>query len=228
MGGEIMERVELDHEKELIRDFKEGKVERFDELVRNYTPLLYRFACGLLENRDDAEEVVQDAFIRAYKALPSFRGDSSFSTWIHRITMNLARNKFHYNKCRGLGVNVSLTDLDMPNDQGKRKEPEYELPDLSAAPDRILEQEEFEENVLAGLQLLPENLRETMILRHVDNMPYDRIATVLDCKIGTVKSRLARGRELLKDYLLRTDLPVSESGIVQESTKYRTNRVNRI
>lgn len=209
--------MEQEKEKELIKEFKEGKVEGFDVLVRNYTPVLYRFACGLLENRDDAEEVVQDAFIRAYKALPSFRGDSSFSTWIHRITMNLARNKFHYNKCRGQGLNISLTDLDMAGkEQEKGKLPEYELPDLSTSPDRVLEKAEFEHNVLEGMQLLPENLREAMLLRHVDNMPYDRIASVLDCKIGTVKSRLARGRELLKEYLIRTDLPASQSGLAQK------------
>lgn len=204
-----MDTVEQEYEKELIRQFKEGRTERFDELVKNYTPPLYRFACGLLENKDDAEEVVQDAFIRAYKALPAFRGDSSFSTWIHRITMNLARNKFHYNKCRGLGVNISLADLEgsTKNLSGAGKVPEYELPDISGSPDKVLENAEVEKNILEGLQLLPENLRETMILRHVDNMPYEKIASVLDCKIGTVKSRLARGRELLKDFLLHTDLP---------------------
>lgn len=222
-----MEKVEEQYENQLIREFKEGKVERFDELVRMYTPVLYRFACGLLENRDDAEEVVQDAFVRAYKALPLFRGDSSFSTWIHRITMNLARNKFHYNRCRGQGLNVSLTDLNGkdPEEEDGR---EYELPDISSAPDRLLEKAEFEQNVLEGLQLLPENLREAMILRHVDNMPYEKIASVLDCKIGTVKSRLARGRELLRDYLLRTDLPVAESGIPLEKSPHLVNRMNGV
>ncbi len=216
LGGANMDSVEREYEKELIQEFKEGKLERFDELIRKYTPVLYRFACGLLDNRDDAEEVVQDAFIRAYKALPSFRGDSSFSTWIHRITMNLARNKFHYNKCRGKKENISLADLDTKiNETASGRVPEYELPDLSTAPDRVLENAEFEKNLLEGMRLLPENLREAMILRHVDDMPYEKIASVLDCKIGTVKSRLARGRELLKDYLIRTDLPVEQSGINQ-------------
>lgn len=220
-----MKEVEEAAEKELIREFKEGRTEVFDVLVRQYTPVLYRFACGLLENRDDAEEVVQDAFIRAYKALPAFRGDSSFSTWMHRITMNLARNKFHYNKCRGLGLNVSLTDLDSSAAHTKEgKNPEYELPDINASPDKVLERAEIEKNVLSGLHGLPECLREAMILRHVDNMPYDRIASVLDCKIGTVKSRLARGRELLKDFLLRTDLPAGESGIPAFSNTVENSR----
>ena len=86
------------YEEKLIREFKEGNRERFDELVSSYGPKLYRFAYGLLGNHHDAEEVVQDAFVRAYHALDSFRGDASFDTWMHRITMNLARNKFHWNR----------------------------------------------------------------------------------------------------------------------------------
>ena len=88
----------------------------------------------------------------------------------------------------------------------------------------MLERAEIEKNVLSGLHGLPECLREAMILRHVDNMPYDRIASVLDCKIGTVKSRLARGRELLKDFLLRTDLPAGESGIPAFSNTVENSR----
>ena len=97
------------YEEKLIKDFKDGSRERFNELVDLYTQKLYRFAYGLLGNHHDAEEVVQDAFIRAYNALDSFRGDSSFETWMHRITMNLARNKnlslnnskfsINYNRC---------------------------------------------------------------------------------------------------------------------------------
>ena len=139
--------------------------------------------------------------------------------------MNLARNKFHYNRCRGLGINVSLTDLDNSTAHTTEgKNPEYELPDVNSSPDKVLERAEIEKNVLSGLRGLPESLREAMILRHVDNMPYDRIASVLDCKIGTVKSRLARGRELLKDFLLRTDLPAGESGIPAFRNTVENNR----
>lgn len=84
---------------------------------------------------------------------------------------------------------------------------EMELPDITASPDRLVEKVETWGNVLRGINSLPETLRETMILRHVKDMPYEQIADVLDCKIGTVKSRIARGRELLREYLLAMDTP---------------------
>lgn len=193
------------YEEKLIKDFKEGSRERFDELVDIYTQKLYRFAYGLLGNHHDAEEVVQDAFIRAYNALDGFRGDSSFETWMHRITMNLARNKFHWNRRRGEGVNVSLSEPAGPEQAALDFPVETELPDSSNAPDFLLEKLEIQDNVIKGINALPETLKEAMVLRHVKDMPYEEIASVLDCKIGTVKSRIARGRELLRVYLLNMD-----------------------
>ncbi len=193
------------YEEKLIRDFKEGSRERFNELVDIYTQKLYRFAYGLLGNHHDAEEVVQDAFIRAYNALDSFRGDSSFETWMHRITMNLARNKFHWNRRRGEGVNVSLSEPPGSEQDSMDNSVEFELPDNSNAPDSLLEKLETQDNVIRGINSLPETLKEAMVLRHVKDMPYEEIASILDCKIGTVKSRIARGRELLREYLLSMD-----------------------
>ncbi|MPN15500.1 ECF RNA polymerase sigma-E factor [bioreactor metagenome] len=193
------------YEEKLIKDFKDGSRERFNELVDLYSQKLYRFAYGLLGNHHDAEEVVQDAFIRAYNALDSFRGDSSFETWMHRITMNLARNKFHWNRRRGEGVNISLSEPGGSEQDSIENSVEIELPDNSGAPDSLLEKVETQDNVIRGINSLPETLKEAMVLRHVKDMPYEEIASVLDCKIGTVKSRIARGRELLREYLLNMD-----------------------
>lgn len=199
MNGEARSR-----EEKLIEDFKRGSRERFDELVQAYTQKLYRFAYGLLGNHHDAEEVVQDAFVRAYHALDHFRGDSSFETWMHRITMNLARNKFHWNRRRGEGLTVSLSEASGTPD-GSEPPGELELPDSSYSPDLLLEKVETRNNVLKGIEAMPRTLREAMLLRHVQDMPYEQIAAVLECKIGTVKSRIARGRELLRTYLLNLD-----------------------
>lgn len=189
---------------ELIQSFKAGDKTAFDRLVTLYASKLYRTAYGLLNSKQDAEEVVQDAFVRAFRALDGFRGDSSFETWMHRITMNLARNKFHWNRRRGEGITVSLSDQpDSPD--GDELPGEVELPDSSYSPDHLLEKVETQGNVLKGINALPEALREAMVLRHVKDMPYEQIASVLDCKIGTVKSRIARGRELLREYLLNMD-----------------------
>ena len=188
----------------MIADFKEGSRDRFDELVKAYTQKLYRLAYGLLGNHHDAEEVVQDSFVRAYRGLDNFRGDSSFETWMHRITVNLARNKFHWNRRRGEGVNVSLSE---PNDsmEDGDSSAELELPDTSYSPDRLMQKAETRSNVLSGLNALPDYIREAMVLRHVKDMSYEEIAGILNCPVGTVKSRISRGRELLREYLMKLD-----------------------
>lgn len=190
-------------ELELIKRFKEGDRECFDELVLLYSPKLYRVAYGLLGNKEDAEEVVQDAFVRAYKALPEFRGDASFETWMHRITVNLSRNRYHWNRRRGEGLNISLS-APLQYEDGSEGQ-DIDLPDSSMEPDRKLETFELKRDIMAGIKCLPEALRETMILRHVNELPYDKIAGLLDCKVGTIKSRLARGRGLLREYLGKID-----------------------
>ena len=192
-----------EHEEELIRRFKKGERESFDEMVVAYSPRLFRLAYGLLGNKQDAEEVVQDAFVRAYRALPGFRGDASFETWMHRITMNLARNKFHWNRRRGSGLNVSLSS----GDESDPEQPSVriDLPDTRMEPDRLLENTELQQNIVLVIRSLPEKLREAMVLRHMENLSYEQIADYLNCKVGTVKSRLARGREILRRELARLD-----------------------
>ncbi len=188
---------------DLIEAFKAGKHECFDRLVLLYSPRLYRTAFGLLGSKQDAEEVVQDAFIRAYHALDHFRGDSSFETWMHKIAINLARNRFHWNRRRGEGMKTSLSESINENGDDLT----FILPDDRLRPDKELENAELEKNVMKGLMALPESLRETMILRHVNDMAYEKIAEHLACKVGTVKSRLARGRDLLKSYITSLEKP---------------------
>jgi len=209
------------YEERLIADFKEGSRERFDELVKIYTQKLYRLAYGLLGNHHDAEEVVQDSFVRAYRGLDHFRGDSSFETWMHRITLNLARNKFHWNRRRGEGITVSLSDridgADESEDVG-----DMELPDSSYSPDSLMQKVETQSNVIRGMNSLPEFLREAMVLRHVRDMSYDQIARILNCPVGTVKSRIARGRELLREYLMKMDgetAPAVPPGKIENTNK---------
>ena len=189
----------------LIDSFKAGRLECFDKLVEMYSHQLYRAAYGLLGSKQDAEEVVQDAFVRAFRALNDFRGDSSFETWMHRITINLARNKFHWNRRRGEGQLTSLSSVS--EEDGEQHD--LLFPDDRSRPDFTLENAEIESEIMQGLSSLPESLRETMVLRHVSDLPYEKIAEQLDCKVGTVKSRLARGRELLRDYLLSRDVPAN-------------------
>ena len=205
------------YEERLIADFKEGSRERFDELVKAYTQKLYRLAYGLLGNHHDAEEVVQDSFVRAYRGLDNFRGDSSFETWMHRITMNLARNKFHWNRRRGEGMTMSLSDQPERLDDGESSG-EMDLPDTSYSPDLLMQKAELHGNMVRGMEQLPESLREVMVLRHVKDMPYDEIAQILNCPVGTVKSRISRGRELLREYLMKLDGGTPQSGLTELNT----------
>ena len=198
---------------ELIKEFKAGRKEVFDELMGLHASKLYQTSFGLLGNRQDAEEVVQDAFVRAYKALGDFRCDSSFETWMHRIVVNLSRNKYHWNKRRGEGLHTSISDRTRQNplSDTSMTTQDIPLPDNTFGPDRMMEKAEFESNVMQGLKSLPETLREAMVLRHVEDLPYERIAELLECKVGTVKSRLARGREMLREFLNGLDSKVKIS-----------------
>ena len=196
-----MELEQRTREDALLKSFRSGDDTAFDGLIEMYSAKLYKVAYALLGSRQDAEEVVQDTFLRAYRALQAFRGESSLETWLHRITVNLARNKYQWNHRRGSDLNVSLTagGDDAGGESGT--ESEQDVPDRRMEPDLVLEQGEIGTNIMKALNNLPDNLRETMLLRHVDDMPYEQIAQKLDCKVGTVKSRLSRGREMLRDHL---------------------------
>ena len=104
-----MEQEQKTREEALLKAFRSGDAAAFDGLIEMYSAKLYKVAYALLGSRQDAEEVVQDTFLRAYRALQAFRGESSLETWLHRITLNLARNKYQWNHRRGSGLNVSLT-----------------------------------------------------------------------------------------------------------------------
>ncbi len=190
---------------ELVEAYKNGDTEAFDELMNRHAAKLYHTAYGLLSNQQDAEEVVQDAFLRAYRALHKFRGDSSFETWIHRIVINLSRNKYHWNRRRGAEVNISL------NQQSRKLSDDNEevtmtIPDESYEPDRLLQGKEVASGIMSGFEKLPETLKEAMVLRHVNDLPYEKIAELLNCKVGTVKSRIARGREILRGILSKIEI----------------------
>ncbi|MBR2440464.1 MAG: sigma-70 family RNA polymerase sigma factor [Lentisphaeria bacterium] len=207
MQTEEEKKLQMQETAELIAAFKDGKLESFDKLVIMYSPQLYRTAYGLLGSKQDAEEVVQDAFVRAFRALNNFRGDSSFETWMHRITVNLARNKFHWNRRRGEGQMTSISHVS----DDEREQRDLLFPDDRLRPDFSLENSEIEHEIMDGLSRLPESLRETMVLRHLSDLPYEKIAEQLSCKVGTVKSRLARGRELLREYLVSKEIPENQT-----------------
>jgi RNA polymerase sigma-70 factor, ECF subfamily len=182
----------------LVDRFKAGDQGAFDEMVTRYWDRIYGMVNQLLRNQQDAEEVTQDAFIRAHRALGDFRGESSFSTWLYQIATNLARNRYWYWWRRKRDRSVSF-DAPLGTDS------ETTLADIVPAevvsPEDATVTQEFVDRVSAGMEQLSEKHREILILRNVQNLSYEEIAEILKISVGTVKSRIARARESLREKL---------------------------
>ena len=183
----------------LVARAQKGDEGAFEELVKKYSSRAYQIAYGVLGNREDAEEVAEDTFIRIHRALPDFRGDSEFTTWMYRIAMNLARNKYQWNKSRASGRHVSIdAPLEGAEEDDERK---LDLPDDTLPPDQKAAYNELDKDLNAQLEQLPELYREALVMRNIQGMSYEEIADLLKCKMGTVKSRIARARDELKKRL---------------------------
>lgn len=182
---------------ELVRRFQAGDSSAFDALVDKYSGKAFQIAYGVLGSRQDAEEVSQDVFLRIHRALPSFRGDSEFTTWMYRITINLARNKYRWNKSRGSQKNVSM-DAPSETGDGNSEGVAFEVADPEMPPDERVGMDEVERNIATEMERLPALYREALVMRNLENMDYVQIASLLGCKLGTIKSRIARAREELR------------------------------
>ena len=179
----------------LVDRFKGGDQAAFDEMVRRYWDRIYAMVHQLLRNPQDAEEVTQDAFIRAHRGLVSFRGDSAFSTWLYQIATNLARNRYWYWWRRKRDKTISF-------DQPVSEDNDTPLSEVFAAeletPEDATVTQEFVDRIAQGMERLSPKHREILILRNVKNMSYEEIAEILGISVGTVKSRIARARESLR------------------------------
>lgn len=195
-----MERVPITDEtsdRDLAARLREGAEAAFAELVRRHQQRAFNVAYQILRNHEDAVEVAQDAFVNVYRHIQSFRGDAEFTTWLHQIVVNLARNKHRWWKRRGRSASVSLDapvavgDGDLPRDP----------PSPADAPDAVVVKAEFVRQIDAAMEKLPPKFREVLVLRNVEDLSYDEIAGALGCSVGTVKSRIARARDALRELL---------------------------
>ncbi len=178
-------------DQELIEHSLSGRTEAFGLLVNRYQPRLYRALVNVLGSREDALDVSQDAFVQAYQKLSSFRGDSAFYSWLFRIAMNAAVST----RRRGRKPSASIE---------LRRELAGEEPidgHVDRAPEHGLEQLERQQLVQRALSSLSEEYRTPLILKEMDGMRYEEIAEVLDCPLGTVRSRIHRGRTELREKL---------------------------
>lgn len=180
----------------LVDRFKSGDEAAFNEMVSRYWDRIYGMVHQLLRNQQDAEEVTQDAFIRAHRGLVNFRGESAFSTWLYQIATNLARNRYWYWWRRKRDKTVSF-------DQPVGDDNDTPLSEIFATemetPGDITVTQELVDHIAAGMEKISSKHREVLILRNVKNMAYEEIAEVLAISVGTVKSRIARARESLRD-----------------------------
>ena len=188
------------NDRELVARFQVGDAAAFDTLVRRHQGRAFNVAYQLLRNAEDATEVAQDAFVRIYRGLPGFRGECEFTTWLHQVVVNLAHNKHRWWRRRGQQVTESL-------DAGLDDNLVRQMPAATVGPDAVAAQREFARSLSARLAELPVVYREVLVLRNVEDLSYEEIAVVLKCEIGTVKSRIARAREALRQSMTNEELP---------------------
>ncbi len=189
---------EVAFDQELVNRFKGGDQAAFDEMVSRYWDRIYGMVNQLLRNSQDAEEVTQDAFIRAHRGLANFRGDSAFSTWLYQIATNLARNRYWYWWRRKRDKSVSF---DAPVSADNATTLADLIPAETETPDDITVTQEFIDRIAQGMEKLSAKHREILTLRNIKNLSYEEIADILSISVGTVKSRIARARESLRSKL---------------------------
>ena len=179
-------------EAELIKRCKNGDREAFNELFAQYESRVINIAYGMLSDRDDAYDAAQEVFIKVYKNISSFKENSSLSTWIYRITSNMC-NDFLRKRMRS-ATTISI-HAESDDDRG------IELCDQSPLPEEYAEHNETQRAVRQAISELSPEYREIITLYDVEDMSYENIAEVLNCPVGTVKSRLNRARNALKKKL---------------------------
>ncbi len=186
----------MDSDHQLVKKTLRGDNQAFEELVQIYQNKVYALSYRYMGNEDDAYDMSQESFIKAYRSLKSFKGDSSFGTWIYRITTNVCLDEIRRRKRR-----VVPLSLDEPLATLDGNGVEKEIADTSLTADRIYEQKEFSENLQKLLDEMKPEHKSAIVLRDVMELSYEEIAVVLDCSIGTVKSRINRARTVLQKKL---------------------------
>ena len=174
----------------LVRRVQRGDKGAFDALVRKYQHKLVKLVMRYVRNPAEAEDVAQEAFIKAYRALPQFRGESAFYTWLYRIAINTAKNAVVARDRSPIDYNFDRNSSDEgPDMQGRMKDPD--------TPEGLVLTDEIRSTVNEAIEALPEELRTAIVLRELEGLSYEEIATAMDCPVGTVRSRIFRAREAI-------------------------------
>jgi RNA polymerase sigma-70 factor (ECF subfamily) len=174
----------------LVRRVQRGDKGAFDALVLKYQHKVVKLVMRYVRNPAEAEDIAQEAFIKAYRALPQFRGDSAFYTWLYRIAINTAKNAIVSRDRSPIEYDLDLQNSEESYEvQGRLKDAE--------TPEALVMTEEIRSTVNAAIDALPEDLRTAIVLRELEGLSYEEIAAAMDCPVGTVRSRIFRAREAI-------------------------------
>lgn len=176
-----------EEDQQLVERVQRGDKRAFDLLVLKYQHKILSLVTRFVRDHHEAQDVSQEAFIKAYRALPNFRGESAFYTWLYRIAINTAKNQLASRARRPREVDASIEEVEF-------YEGEHALKDIDS-PERLLLRDEVEATVNRSIQQLPEDLRMALTLREFEGLSYEDIAEVMQCPVGTVRSRIFRARE---------------------------------
>lgn len=193
-AGGVSSTVNSSDESRLVERARRGDVAAFEALISQHEKRIYGLAYRLTGNHEDASDMAQEAFVRAYTSLGEFRGDSSFSTWLHRIVYNACRDELR----RRQRQRVSFLDEPMDKEDGELAR---QWADPGDGPEQALERRELQRLVREAVLGLDEDHRDILILRDFQDLTYEQIRDVLGVSLGTVKSRLNRARAALKEAL---------------------------
>ena len=174
---------------QLVERVQRGDKHAFDLLVLKYQHRIFGLVSRYLRDSDEIQDVAQEAFIKAYRALPGFRGDSAFYTWLYRIAINTAKNHLMSKSRRPPGTDIDVEDAQYFENDSPLRDVEN--------PENILYGEELKKAVALAMENLPEDLCTAVTLREFEGLSYEEIAEVMECPVGTVRSRIFRAREAI-------------------------------
>ena len=181
-------------DQQLVERVQRGDKQAFGLLVSKYQRKLMRLLSRLIRNSAEVEDVAQETFIKAYRALPAFRGDSAFYTWLYRIGINTAKN-FLVSQGRR-----APTSTEFDSEEAESFNDGDQLRDINT-PERMLLSKQIGQTIESAMESLPDELREAIMLRELEGLSYEEIAAIMECPIGTVRSRIFRAREAISDRL---------------------------
>lgn len=179
-------------DEQLVARAQAGDDRAFDLLVRKYQHKVVKLTARYV-NPADAQDVAQDAFIKAYRALSGFKGNSAFYTWLYRISINTAKNHLVSRSRRPASQDIDVADAELYGNTERFSERD--------TPEAVLESEEIRDTVIHAIQSLPDDLRTAIMLREMEGMTYEDIAHAMDCPVGTVRSRIFRARAAVEQEL---------------------------